>query len=184
MRDEALPHLISVRLKLRPFNLADAPEVQRLAGDVDVARNTLAMPFPYADGMAEAWIANHTDDFIEGKSAIWAITLKETDQLIGAIGLNLQLQFSNAEIGYWIGKEYWNNGYCTEALKEVINFGFDYFKLQKMYASYFGNNPASGKVMQKAGMIYEGTLKSHMFHWNEFKDLVQYGVWREEMSNV
>lgn len=172
-----IPVLETLRLQLRPFVVIDAPEVQRLAGDVDVARNTLAMPFPYSDGMAEAWIGNHAGDFIEGKSAIWAITLKDTRQLIGAIGLSLQLQFSNAEIGYWIGQEYWNNGYCTEALKEVINFGFESFKLHKIYASYFGNNPSSGKVMQKAGMIYEGTLKSHMFHWNEYKDLVQYGIW-------
>lgn len=178
-----IPNLETARLRLRPFFSGDAPNVQLLAGEMDIARNTLAMPFPYSDGMAEAWIGNHSNDFDEGKSSIWAITLKESDQLIGAIGLSLQLQFSNAEIGYWIGKEYWNNGYCTEALKEVINFGFDYFKLHKMYASYFGNNPASGQVMRKAGMIYEGTLKSHMFHWNEFKDLVQYGVWREEMSN-
>ncbi len=182
MREEVIPTLISSRIRLRPFNFDDAPEVQRLAGDVNVARNTLAMPFPYADGMAEAWIGNHATDFNEGKSAIWAITLKEKDDLIGAIGLSLQLQFSNAEIGYWIGKEYWNNGYCTEALKEVINFGFVYFRLHKMYASYFGNNPSSGKVMQKAGMIYEGTLKSHMFHWNEFKDLIQYGIWKDEIS--
>jgi len=183
MAPDEIPKLETNRLRLRPFVVADAPEVQRLAGDVEVARNTLAMPFPYLDGMAESWIGNHANDYKDGKSAIWAITLKDTQQLIGAIGLSLQLQYSHAEIGYWIGKAFWNHGYCTEALKEAIAFGFEQLKLHKIYASHFSNNPQSGKVMQKAGMQCEGTLKSHMFHWNEYKDLVQYGIWRDEGGN-
>lgn len=182
MAPDEIPDIETTRLRLRPFVVADSPEVQRLAGDVEVARNTLAMPFPYLDGMAESWIGNHIEDYKDGKSAIWAITLIDTYQLIGAIGLSLQLQYSHAEIGYWIGKAFWNNGYCTEALKEAIAFGFDQLKLHKIYASHFGNNPQSGKVMQKAGMQYEGTLRSHMFHWNEYKDLVQYGIWREDLK--
>lgn len=182
MHNDDIPLLNTIQLLLRPFGQADAPEVQRLAGDVEVARNTLAMPFPYLDGMAESWISHHAEDYKVGKSAIWAITLKDKQQLIGAIGLSLQLQYSHAEIGYWIGKDFWNQGYCTEALKEVILFGFDQLKLHKIYASHFCNNPQSGRVMQKAGMRYEGTLKSHLFHWNEYKDLVQYGIWREGLN--
>lgn len=183
MVPDGIPIIDTERLRLRPFVIKDSPEVQRLAGDIEVARNTLAMPFPYLDGMAEAWIGNHAEEFREGKSAIWAITLKDNQQLIGAIGLSLQLQFSNAEIGYWIGKTYWNQGYCTEALKMVINFGFKKYRLHKIYAGHFGNNPSSGKVMQKAGMICEGTLKSHMLHWDEYKDLIQYGIWSGEGGN-
>jgi RimJ/RimL family protein N-acetyltransferase len=179
MFDGPIPGIETSRLILRPFGSSDAPLVQRLAGDEEVARNTLAMPFPYLDGMAEAWIANHLKDYQDGKALILAITLKETDKFIGAIGLSLQMQYRLAELGYWIGKEFWNQGFCSEAVKAIIRFGFEQLNLHKIYASHFSNNPASGKVMLNAGMIYEGTLKSHMLHWNEYKDLVYYGIIKE-----
>lgn len=176
MTDVQIPRIETQRLILRPFLPEDAEVVQILAGHEEIARNTLAMPFPYLDGMAEAWIATHAHDYIDGKSVIWAITLKDTDLLIGAIGLSLQIQFLLAELGYWVGLEYWNQGYCTEAVKAVIDYGLNTMNLHKITASHFGNNPSSGKVMQKAGMEYEGTLKSHMLHWNEYKDLIFYGI--------
>ena len=183
MSENPIPTLETTRLLLRPFVENDAPIVQKLAGEEDVARNTLAMPFPYLEGMAEAWIGTHINDFNDGKSAIWAITLKDSCQLIGAIGLSLQLQYLLAEMGYWIGKEHWNQGYCTEAVKKVLDFGLKRMNLHKVTASHFGNNPASGHVMEKAGMHYEGTLRSHMMHWNEYKDLVYYGIFREELTS-
>lgn len=180
MAANPIPVLETERLILRPFVGGDAPLVQKLAGEEEIARNTLAMPFPYLEGMAEAWIGTHINDYNEGKSVIWAITLKETEQLIGAIGLSLQLQYLLAEMGYWIGKEFWNKGYCTEAVETVLDFSLKQTKLHKISASHFGNNPASGRVMEKAGMKYEGTLRSHMMHWNEYKDLVYYGHIRDE----
>lgn len=181
------PQIVTDRLILKAFSLSDAPDVQRLAGNEEVARNTLAMPFPYLEGMAENWIAKHQQEFEEHKSLVLAIILKESNNLAGAIGQSLQLPYAYAELGYWIGKEYWGRGYCTEAVKAVIDYGFDQLGLHKIFASHFSNNPASGRVMHKAGMKYEATLKSHMLHWGEHKDLVYYGIWREEeglMSNV
>lgn len=183
MNDEIIPTLKAENLILRPFIIEDGPEVQRMAGDDEIARNTLAMPHPYLDGMAENWISTHLSDFRDGKSAIWAITLADSGKLAGAIGLMLQTQLSNAEAGYWLGKEFWNRGYCTEALRTVIDFGFNNLKLHKIFASHFGDNPQSGRVMQKAGIVYEATLKSHMFHWNKHKDLVFYGIWQTQKVN-
>jgi len=170
------PCLKTERLILRPFEPDDATDVQQLAGNEEVARNTLAMPFPYLDGMAEAWINNQQKEFEEGRAIVFAITLRPSNKLIGAIGLSLQLQYSLAEMGYWIGVPYWNYGYCTEAVKAVINYGFENLKLHKITASHFENNPASGRVMEKAGMFYEGRLISHLFHWNEYKNLIYYGI--------
>lgn len=180
MSQAEFPRIETNRLILRAFTLSDAPGVQRMAGDEDVARNTLAMPFPYLEGMADTWIATHRQEFDERKSVILAITLRENNILAGAVGLGLQLPYSYAELGYWIGREFWGKGYCTEAVRAVIDFGFYQLKLHKIFASHFSNNPASGKVMMKAGMKYEATLKSHMLHWGEHKDLVYYGIWRKE----
>lgn len=180
MNTVAFPKIETERLILRAFTIADSSEVQRMAGKVEVASNTLAMPFPYHDGMAEAWISTHQQEFEDHKSVILAIELKAQHILAGAIGLSLQFPYNNAELGYWIGQEYWGKGYCTEAVKAMIEFGFQHMKLHKIYANYFHNNPASGRVMKKAGMKYEAILNSHLLHWGEYKDLICYGIWNKQ----
>ena len=75
------------RLILRPFNLDDAPEVQRQAGNRAVADTTLNIPYPYEEGMAEAWIGTHKERFEDGKGVIFAVTLKDSGILVGSIGI-------------------------------------------------------------------------------------------------
>jgi len=176
MQNRDYPVITTDRLILRKFNTEDAKDVQRMAGREAVASNTLAMPFPYLDGMAEAWIDTHDKEFEEGKSVIFAITLKDSGQLIGAIGLSMQLQYKLAELGYWIGEEFWNQGYCSEAAKAVLGYALNSLHLHKVTANHFAGNPASGRVMEKAGMHYEATLKSHILHWGKYKDLVCYAI--------
>lgn len=180
MKEPIYPTIKTERLILRKFELSDASEVQRMAGDRDVARNTLNMPHPYTDGLAEQWISTHEKDYSDGKAIVFAVTESFSGKLVGAIGLMLKRDYRHGEIGYWIGKEYWNKGYCTEAVKAIINFGFNEEKLHKIFANYFGNNPASGRVMEKAGMIFEGILVSHLWHFNEYKDLIFYGIFNPE----
>lgn len=109
------PVLFSRRLRLRPFSIEDAPDVQRLAGAREIADTTLNVPHPYADGMAAAWIETHSVRFAEGKLAAYAITDRDTGGLLGAISLVLQPTHALAELGYWIGVPYWGCGYVTEA---------------------------------------------------------------------
>lgn len=180
MNEQPFPTLYTSRLKLRQFNLEDATDVMRQAGDSEVARHTLNMPHPYLPGMAEDWITTLDKDFIENNSLVFAICIKESNTLIGAIGLTLNLKYRNAELGYWIGKDHWNNGYCTEAVKAVLDYAFTNIKLHKVYANFFSSNPASGKVMEKAGMKYEATLKSHLYHWGEYKDLIYYSIFNKQ----
>jgi RimJ/RimL family protein N-acetyltransferase len=80
------PSLTTERLHLRPFTLNDAPEVQRLAGDRDIASTTLQIPHPYEDGMAEQWIATHQESYEKGESVLFAIVVRPDDTLIGAMG--------------------------------------------------------------------------------------------------
>ena len=98
--------LTTERLVLRPFTLADAPEVQRLAGDRDVASTTLRIPHPYKEGMAEEWIGTHAEKYASGKGLSLAITLRSPGTLVGAVGLEICKEHSRAELGYWIGKPY------------------------------------------------------------------------------
>ena len=165
---------------LRPFRTADAEQVQRLAGDRAVADTTLNIPHPYEDGMAEKWISNHRDWFERGEQAVFAITLRSDGTLIGAVGLRIEREDQRAELGYWIGRPYWGQGYCTEAARAVLGFGFQQLGLNRIYARHFIRNPASGRVMQKLGMSHEGRLRQHVRKWDAFEDLELYGILKSQ----
>ncbi len=152
------PTLTTQRLHLRPFRMEDAPEVQRLAGNKNVSEPTLNIPHPYEDGMAEEWISTHQPGWEEGTSVVYAITDKQTGQLMGAVSL-VKTENSVAELGYWIGEPYWGRVYCTEAAKALVNFTFANLGITKIIAHHLTSNPASGRVMQKIGMQHIGSTQ-------------------------
>jgi RimJ/RimL family protein N-acetyltransferase/ubiquinone/menaquinone biosynthesis C-methylase UbiE len=174
------PTIQTQRLILRPFTLADAPDVQRLAGSRIIAARTLLIPHPYEDAMAEEWIATHPAAFENGIAVNFAIALRESGELCGAIGLGIDKVNHNAEMGYWIGTPYWGQGYCTEAAKAVLQYGFEVLGLHRIHAVYFSHNPASGRVMQKIGMSYEGCRRQHTLKWSKFEDIELYGILKSD----
>ncbi len=175
-----IPTLETERLILRPFDPRDATEVQRLAGDRRIADTTLNIPHPYEDGMAEKWISTHEGAFEKGERLTLAITRKANGHLIGAISLMRIFKDHQAELGYWIGKPYWKQGFCTEAAKAVLRHAFTQLDLIRIHASYITRNPASGRVMQKLNMKHEGTLRQHAAKWGKCEDLAVYGILKEE----
>lgn len=174
------PRLQTERLVLRRFNQKDAPDVQRLAGAWEVARTLLWVPHPYDDGVAEEWISQHRSAFERGEGMNFAVVLRERGELGGACGLTINSQDANAELGYWIGVPYWGQGYATEAAREVVRYGFEELGLHRIYAAHFGNNPASGRVLTKIGMSYEGTRRDHHRKWGTYEDRVEYGLLASE----
>lgn len=174
------PTLRTERLTLRPFTQDDAPAVQQLCGAYEVALNTLNIPHPYPEGAAAEWLAKHEEDFKQVRIVHFAI---DDGQLVGAMGLVLKGD-GIGEIGYWIGVPYWGRGYATEAGRAVVQYGFEERGLERIFAMHFGRNPQSGRVLQKIGMEYEGTLRRHLKKWDEYVDLVCYGVLREEWLNA
>lgn len=174
------PTIQTDRLVLRPFSLTDAPAVQRLAGDRDIASTTLSIPHLYEDSMAEQWINTHQERYEKGELVNFAITFSSDKPLIGAIGLSINQPYESAELGYWIGKPYWNRGYCTEAAKAAVQYAFAELGLNRVYTTYLKRNPASGRVMQKIGMTYEGRLREHVIKWGTFEDLEQYGILKRD----
>lgn len=178
------PEIKTKRLLLRGFLPSDASAIQELAGAFEVAEMTLNIPHPYLDGMAETWMASHQKDFESGRDIVFAMIDLHSRQLIGAIGLIATMKFRRAELGYWVGKPFWNSGYATEASKAVIRYGFEEMQLNKIFATHMMRNPASGRVMQKIGMEQEGVLKQHALKWGEFVDLVAYGILRESWKKI
>ena len=138
------PRLTTARLVLRAFNSADVDDLVRLAGDFAIADTTLVIPHPYDRAAAEKWLATHGPRFESGEEAILAATVSGTGELIGAIGLAIDARFDRAEIGYWIGKPYWGQGYCTEAAQALRDWGFTELGLNRVYSDPLQAQPCLG----------------------------------------
>ena len=176
------PILDTERLILRSLTLEDAADVQRLAGDRDIASTVPGIPHPYEDGMAEEWVRSCFEKFENDKALDFAITLRTDGNLIGVIGLKLDRENEKGEIGYWVGKPYWNRGYCTEAARAVVAYSFEVLKLNRIHAYHFKRNDASGRVMEKIGMHYEGCLRQDKKRWDNFEDLMVYGILKADFD--
>jgi RimJ/RimL family protein N-acetyltransferase len=167
---------------LRPFAHGDAPEVQRLCGDRAIAETTLTIPHPYPDGVAEQWIAGHEASFAAGRGVNFAVERREDAALAGAVGLVIDPDHRHAELGYWIARAYWGLGYATEAAAAVVRYGFEELGLNRIFAQHFTTNPASGRVMQKLGMQYEGRRRGHILKWGQFMDDEVYAILAEDLA--
>jgi RimJ/RimL family protein N-acetyltransferase len=149
------------KLILNAFELSDATQVTKLAGDKRVVEITASIPYPYETSMAVSWIESHRKQEIDDLNYIFAIRIKATNELVGCINLGLNQRHDRAVTGYWIGFDYWGHGYCTEALREVIKFGFSTKSINKIWAEHKTFNIASGRVMEKCGMKLEGVMRNH-----------------------
>jgi RimJ/RimL family protein N-acetyltransferase len=169
------PSLETPRLILRPFELWDAPEVQRLAGDFRIADTTLRIPHPYEDGMAEAWILQQAETTLQSAELVFAIVRKEDAALVGAIGL-AGIGGGEAELGYWIGVPYWNQGYCSEAGIAVLTLAFSKLGLNRIHANHFRRNPTSGRVLQKLGMKPDPSGPTQVEKAGRSEEVVAYAI--------
>jgi len=115
----------------------------------------------------------------ESKKLI-AITLAQGQAMIGSIGLDIVESHKHARLSYWLGVPYWNRGYCTEAVAAVLGYGFRQLELNRIYSPHFLGNDASGRVLQKAGMTYEGRMREHYLRFDRFVDLELYGMLRRD----
>jgi ribosomal-protein-alanine N-acetyltransferase len=177
------PTLQTDRLTLRPMTVGDAPELHRLVNDVEIARNTAMIPHPYPADLAEEWISAHQERFEKNTEVVFGIERREDGALLGVIGI-IPEPHDMAEFGYWIGQEYWNSGYATEAAAAVIDYAFRILGMNRVEAIHFTRNPASGRVMEKCGMHYEGTLRQARKKWDEYLDVKVYAILRSDWEKA
>lgn len=131
------------RLVLRALARSDAADMARLAGDWDVARMTARIPYPYSETLAVQWM-----ETLEPGEHVRAVMLDGV--LIGAVGYMPQPDGS-AEIGYWIGKPWWGQGYATEAARALVHYCFAAAGYNRLTCAHFVDNIASGRVIEKLG---------------------------------
>jgi [ribosomal protein S5]-alanine N-acetyltransferase len=179
----ATPTLRTARLVLGAFEPDDAAELQRLAGDREIADTTLTIPHPYELDHALAWIGNQRKESARGRAANFAIRLSTGSPIIGSCGLrDIDAEHLQAELGFWIGREWWGHGYASEAAAAVIRFGFETLGLNRICAHHMVRNPAAGKVLQHVGMLREGVLRQRVRKWGIHEDVVLYAILRDDRN--
>lgn len=152
----AFTSLETARLRLRPVVPADAPAITPLASEWEVARHTARIPHPYPEGGAGHWIALASGERAEGRGLALAIEERATGRLVGCIGLETGDGEDRLEIGYWIGRPFWGQGYATEAAGALTDWVFTVPGVRTVHAGVHLGNPASVRVLEKAGYIRAG----------------------------
>lgn len=176
--------LVTERLTLRLLELGDAEAIERLASEKEVADTTMNIPHPYPLGSAAGFIQSRHEAAMHGDGYSFAVTLTEGGTFLGIVGLNIDKRNNKADLGYWIGRAYWGQGYCTEAAARVVQYAFEQLKLNKVFAAALTRNPASSRVMEKIGMKFEGILREHLCKEGQYEDVKCYGLLRGEVQNT
>lgn len=171
--------LDSERIFMRCPKVDDISYIKAYASSAEIAQNTF-VPHPYPDDAATDFVEIAKEGWDNDTDFVFAIIEKSSQQLVGVMGIHPTEKHGRAEVGYWLGKPFWGQGYATQALRQLIQFGFEQLDLNRIQAGHFPENPASGRVMQKAGMQYEGTLKQYLYQRDRYRDVLYHAILREE----
>lgn len=166
-------HIIEM-IELRDIIQANPTEIQRLANNHAVAKNLRdAFPFPYTFEDAQHFLELASSDKLGKVFGIY-----HQDIFIGTGGLipGQDVHRINAEIGYWIGEDYWGKGYATSAVKLMVEYAFEELGLLRVYACVFGFNVASMRVLEKSGFEKEAIIKSSIIKEGNVYDEYLYSV--------
>ena len=144
------------RIILRPWCESDAEVLFKYASDPEVGPRAGWPPHKSVDESLEVIRKFFMND------CTWAIELKESHEIIGCVGYlpssmsNLKIGEDQCEVGYWVARPYWNQGICTEALRQVVDHCFNEKGFSVLWGTFFISNPASGRVMEKCGFLDTG----------------------------
>lgn len=153
---------------IRDLTRADAPALTRHANNPAIAATLRDLfPSPYTENDARAFIHR-----VNGENPPAAYAIASATEAFGVIGYvpGQDVYRFSAEVGYWIGEEYWNRGIMSEALRVFSDYLFATFHFNRLFAGIFSTNPASARVLEKAGYTREAILKAHVTKNGELLD--------------
>lgn len=154
--------------------MSDAKDLASVISNKKIQDNLRdGLPYPYTEQDATDYISAMLSED-ENKTLAFAITID--NKAIGSIGAFRQknIHRHTAEIGYYIAEEYWGKGLMTEAVKQICSYIFDKSNIVRIYAEPFSYNKASCRVLEKAGFLYEGTLRSNAIKNGKTIDMLMY----------
>ena len=166
-----------MNFKLRPWTIDDLNSLVKFANNYNIAKNLMdVFPHPYTNEHGKAFIELAAKD-----SPASILAIEVNNEAAGAIGLHPQpdVYKKNAELGYWLAEPYWGKGIITNAIKEMVDYGFKNFDISRIYARPFGYNKASQRALEKAGFVLEARLDKTIFKNGQYLDELIYAVKRK-----
>lgn len=173
------PLLETSRLRLREITIADKAAVFRIFSDNEVTRYYDFETFTSEQQAAEL-ILRQKSRFEKGEAIRWGITQRHSNEVIGTIGLVVDIQNGLGGLGYDLARPYWRMGIMTEALNIVIRFAFSTVKVNRLQALVMPGNVASAAILEKLGFLEEGTLREYYFFKGRYQDLRCFSLLRRE----
>lgn len=166
-------------LFMRPLETRDTSAILDLVVAPEIAANTF-VPQPYPPEAADEFVRLGQQRWRDDEAYVFGIIEKSSGRFAGCMGIHPLLEHNRAEVGYWLGAPFWGRGLATSALRLLLKFGFETLKLNRVEAGHFDYNPASGRVMEKAGMRFEGLRRQYVLHRDQYKDLRWYAILGED----
>ena len=176
-----LPELETERLLLRKMRLDDAEAMFAYASDPEVTRYVLFETHRSVED-SESFLRLALEGYEREDFGGWGVVLKDSGAFVGTCELDAGYvpEHARAELGYVLSREHWGRGLMPEAVRAVIRFGFGRMGLNRVQARCIAENVASARVMEKAGMAYEGTLRESEFIKGAYRDMKLYSILRRE----
>ena len=163
---------------LRPWTINDLDDLVKFANNKEIAKYmTDQFPHPYTIEKGKAFI-----EFASKESPVHIFAIEVNGQAVGGIGIHPQsdIYSRNAELGYWLAEPFWGKGIITKAVQQMIDYGFENFEIDRIFARPFGTNKGSQKVLEKSGFLLEAKLEKTLFKNGEVLDELIYSVRRKK----
>ena len=167
---------------LRPWTDNDLENLLKFGNNKNIAKfMTEKFPHPYTKEKGESFIA-----FTKQHSPIHVFAIDVDNQAVGGIGIHPQddIHCRNAELGYWLGEPFWGKGIITKAILEIVDYGFNNFDIDRIFARPFGTNAASQKVLEKSGFKLEARFERSLYKNGEYLDELVYAIRRERINKI
>lgn len=165
-------------IKLRAWKITDIGRLVELADNINISKNMVdAFPSPYTKEAGLKFI-----EMAMSETPVRILAVEVNGDIAGSVGIHPQQDIMrlNAELGYWFGEPYWGKGIATNAVRQVIDYAFKNFEINRLFARPFGTNKASQRVLEKAGFILEARIKQSIIKNGQLLDELIYAVRRQE----
>lgn len=162
--------VMTKKFTLRPLRKSDARSIMKHINDKTIYHNTLQIPYPYKLKDATGWLARIIPQYRKKQPEQYCIAIEVRDEVVGVVSLE-QIQGGHmAELGYWLARKHWRKGIMTDAVAEMVEYGFTELGLVRVYAYVFLHNAGSQAVLKKNGFKKEGMLKKNVMKDGRYRD--------------
>lgn len=185
MKHSGTVRLETARLLLRRFCVEDAESMYRHWASDDEVTRYLTWPSHQSAADTAGYLAFVETEYDKPTTYNWGIVLKETGELIGNISATVENEaVSSLEMGWSLCRRYWGQGMMPEAAAEVFRFLFDEVEANRLVARHDVDNPKSGRVMQKLGMVFEGVQRQAGKNNRGVVDVAAYALLKEDFDQA